>query len=359
MSLLAHAARNGTAPGILIASASTASVQLRAAEALHAALKEQNPGLPVRHVDVLELAAGLRTWQSSAERILAGRFQAVLRSRPWRVVLCTHVLPCRLAAGVVPIPFALVVPEFTPDASWLQREVCRYFVATPGAAEQIRARLPDVRIDATGIPIHPNFLRGPLQRAAREELGLEADRRTVLVLGGGPRAVIMESVRALLQRGPGDLQILALCEAGELPATRLAAPSAPHRQAGPGASDSAPVLKVFADADRTNVLMAAADIVVTDLADQTCGEALALGRPLILTGVDSAGEHARARTLVGAGVALAAPAPCDVPGAVELAFRHGGRLAAMRDAAGSLGRPYAATAIALAVGREFLRAEVA
>lgn len=379
-----------TEAGILIASASTGTGHLSAAEALRTALEDRNPGVPVTNVDVLQLAAPLvgpaygggfelmasrapwlwreiyhRTdgqrddprWGASAERVLFRRFRDLLGSRPWSLVLCTHFLPCQLAAGRSNIPFALAVTDFTLHRFWVQPGVARYFVATQDLATQLRSRVTGAKIDVTGIPVRPDVLQALPGEAARAAFGLDAARRTVLVMGGGLGIGVAESVVALLERGPRDLQILAVCGRNEASRVRLEALAESYRSQAPAAT--APDLRVFGRVGRIPDLMAAADLVITKPGGLTCSEALALGRPLILTRPIPGHEEANVRALTSAGVALSAPTPADVPGAVYLAYFHPARLNAMREAAGSLGQPHAASNIAASVRREFVLADVA
>lgn len=379
-----------TRPGILIASASTGTGHLSAAEALRTTLEERNPEVPVTHVDVLQLAAPfVRTaygggfelmaarapwlwreiyhrtdgqrddprWGAPAERVLFRGFRDLLRSRPWSLVLCTHFLPCQLAAGRGGIPFALAVTDFTLHRFWVQPGVERYFVATQDLARELRSRVTGASIDVTGIPVRPDLLRALPQAAARAALGLDAGRRTVLVMGGGLGIGVAESVAALMEGGPRDLQILAVCGRNEGARARLQALADAHGGHAQGAT--APDLRVFGRVDRIPDLMAAADLVVTKPGGLTCSEALALGRPLILTRPIPGHEEENVRALTSAGVALSAPTPADVPGAVHLAYFHQARLNAMRNAAAEMGQPHAAATIASSVRREFVLADVA
>lgn len=105
-------------------------------------------------------------------------------------------------------------------------------------------------------------------------------------------------------------------------------------------------------------MMSAADLVITKPGGLTCSEALALGRPLILTRPIPGHEEENVRALTSAGVALYAPGPADVPGAVYLAYFHPARLNAMRESAAGLGQPHAASTIAARVRREFVLDDV-
>ncbi|HEX8274292.1 MAG TPA: glycosyltransferase [Longimicrobiaceae bacterium] len=364
---------------VLIVSASTGTGHARAAEALRGALADRDPGLRVEHVDLLELAprwvraaygSGFelmvarapwlweriyrRTdgddrdrarWGPLAQRLLFREFSRLLLASPWRLCLCTHFLPCQLAAGRPGLPpFALSVTDFTLHRCWVQPGVRRYFVATDALAAELRPRVRGARVDATGIPIAGSFAAAPPREEARRALGLDAGRRTVLVMGGGLGLGVEEMATATLASGVRDLQVVAVCGRSADARERLEALGLPPER-----------LRVCGYVDGVERYLAAADVVVTKPGGLTSSEALALGRPLLLTRPIPGQEVGNTRALTAAGAALAAPDGRALRGAVEEAFGAPGLLAGLADAARRIGRPAAAADVAEAVRAEYLR----
>lgn len=362
---------------ILIASASAGTGHLHAAEALGQALLEWDPDTHIRHVDVLQLAPTwlrraygdgfefmaaraprlwkelyFRTdgevdtarWGAAAYRLLFHPFQQMLDGEAWDLVLCTHFLPCQLAAGRPGAPpFALVLTDFALHRFWVQQRVSRFFVATNALAGELRRRVHGARIDATGIPIDPRFLDSLPRAAARKELGLDIDRPVALVMGGGMGIGVVESTRAAAAADVPDLQILAVTGKSEH-ARQALAPLA--------AAD--PRVRVFGRVDRVQRFMAAADVVVTKPGGLTTSEALALGRPLVLSRAIPGHEEGNALTLAGLGAALNAPSPTNIREALEQLFGDPDLLSRTAESARRIGRPHAAQTIAGSVQREYL-----
>jgi hypothetical protein len=87
------------------------------------------------------------------------------------------------------------------------------------------------------------------------------------------------------------------------------------------------------------------DIVVCAGGGETLWSAPAAGIPLVLLGEPPEAERASVDLLIGAGAALAARDVYHLGSVVAYLTRHPERLAALRDASTSIGRPAAARAV--------------
>lgn len=363
--------------GVLIVSASTGTGHMRAAEALREAFEARGGVGEVRHVDLLATAprsvravygtgyekvaerapglwgrvyratdgddADLARWGPAANRLLFRDFRALLRSRAWSVCVSTHFLPCQLAAGRAGLPpFAMVVTDFTLHRVWVQPRVRRVFVATEAMAGELRVRVPGVRVTATGIPIAPPFASAPPRDEARVALGLDPARRVALVMGGGLGLGVEEAARAALDAAPADVQVVAVCGRNEEARARLASLTVAEGR-----------LVVHGFAKGMERFISAADVVATKPGGLTTSEALALGRPLVLTKPIPGAEEGNTRALSEAGAALPAQDDATLRQAFRRAFSEPGMLDALSAAARALGRPNAARDVADLVDQEY------
>ncbi len=216
---------------VLLASARAGARHLRAAEALRGAFAAESPTICVEHLDVLELAPRwVRTayadgfewiaaraprvwrqmyertnepgphsqrWGTMAERTLFRAFYRLIKAERWSMVVCTHFLPLQLASARSCLsPFGTVITDLTLHRYWLQPGVRRYFVATPALAQLVERQIRGARVLATGIPVDSAFAVAPSREEARQALGLNPPRPTVLVMGGGLGLRIEEAARA-------------------------------------------------------------------------------------------------------------------------------------------------------------------
>lgn len=362
--------------GVLIVSASTGTGHIRAGEALREACVERDAAQAVEHVDLLNLApswvramygggyelmatrapwvwqrvyrysdgegSDQARWSALAERLLFREFRRLLRSRPWKLCLCTHFLPCQLAARRPGMPpFSLVITDFTLHRYWVQPGVARYFVATESLADDLRPRVGRARVEATGIPVAPAFANAPPRAEARRDLGLDPRRPVAVVIGGGLGLGIAEMAEAVLAGAPPHVQVVAICGRNASARARL-------RSLGIASER----LQVNGYVTGVESYLSAADVVVTKPGGLTTSEALALGRPLLLARPIPGQETGNTRALVAAGAALVAPDLQELREAAGRIFTDEGLLMGLAAAARWIGRPHAARRIADILARE-------
>jgi processive 1,2-diacylglycerol beta-glucosyltransferase len=358
---------------VLIVSASAGTGHLRAGDALREAFELE--GTKAEHVDVLSLApAWVRTlyggtfellasrapriwrelydfsdgpsgdrarWGPVAARVLFREFRRLLRSQPWRCCVCTHFLPSQLAAGRAGLPpFVQVMTDFVLHRYWVQPRVRDHFVPGPEIARDLAGRILAVRVQAAGIPISPVFER-PLQPSeSRAEWNLDPTHPVALVMGGGlGLGVETAAVAALAADVPG-LQVVAVTGRNAGAKMRLERLGISHDR-----------LRVLGYVQGMERLLPAADVVVTKPGGLTTSEALAVGKPLILTRPIPGHEAANFEFLSNRGVALGAPREAALTAVLARFFREATLRQSLAEAARGMGAPGAARRIARAVRR--------
>lgn len=352
---------------VLIVSASAGTGHTRAAEAVRAAYESSVSGVNAVHVDILDLAprwvrslygtgfeklaahaprvwreiyrfadgedADRARWAETARRVLFREFEKLLRSRRWDHAISTHFLPAQLAAGRIQNGprFTIVVTDFTLHRYWVQPGVGHYCVAAQELAEGVRRRLPNARVLVTGIPIDARFCRS-------QSPAPQADRPVVLIAGGGLGIGVEESVHTCLVHAPANAQIVAVCGRNDAARSRLSRVALPRERLS--------TLGYVRDMER---LMAAADLIVTKPGGLTCSEALAMGKPLILTRPIPGHEEGNVRYLTGVGAALKGCTNAELAVAVRLALHNDRLRMALTAAAQEIGKPNSAAEVGAAV----------
>lgn len=189
------------------------------------------------------------------------------------------------------VPTAAYVSDFSPHPFWvyadLDSNVLMHEVAVPVAL----AGEPGARVQVCAPPVVGRFHPGEKQQA-RAELGLPTDRFTVLVSCGAYAFGDTDAtVRALLRAAP-EVQVVAACGRNEQTKRRLEALGEPAER-----------LLAMGWTDQMPRYVQAADLVLSNAGGATALEALATGRPLLMSQPIAAHGKANADLMVVAGLA--------------------------------------------------------
>lgn len=360
---------------IAILTLSVGSGHVQAAKAIERALEDSVDPLEVRTLDAIELARPwflwlyvqpywwmLRhapgMWRRLFDRRQRNRHRSTaphwvfrrgcaetlrqLKAFSPRLVIVTEIGAAEIAAlgrreGWFNAPILAVHTDLDTEPPWAQREIDVFCVASDQArAQLIEWGVSPNRILVCGIPIDPAFAlpfdRPELLRA----LGLDPHRPVVLVMGGGMGPVPLDEVVQSLEKCGLPLQVLAVAGHDQVMRARLEALR----------SKVALQLHPFGWSEKIPELMAAADVVITKPGGVTTAEALAAGRPMVLTHPIPGPEEVHIRYLEQNGVAFCARRLEEIP---QLAFRLLGnrqQLAEIGRRARELARPDASHAIA-------------
>ena len=297
--------------------------------------------------------AAVRLLRASVLRLVEpGLRAAVAREQP-AIVVSFHPLLNHLGARVLDRmppprpPMVTVVTDLVDvHAAWIAPDVD--LVLTPssqGLARCRRAGVAPERSADLGLPVAAAFCEPPAgdaERAAlRRGLGLDPERFTLLLTGGGEGSGgLGRRLRALL-RARLDLQIVVVCGRN----TRLRRRLEGLETAGP----TAVVVRGFVS--NMAAWMRAADVAVTKAGPGTIAEALCSGTPLLLTSHLPGQERGNIAYVVSTGTGRYVPRIADMVEAVAALSTPGSpALAAMRAELGAAARPRAAARVAALLG---------
>ena len=154
---------------------------------------------------------------------------------------------------------------------WAHEGTDLFLVTSELAAASIRSYYPEARVAVVEAPVRPGFYGAPSQADARATLGVPPDARCILIMSGAWGIGPLDDVaRALADEG---WWVLAVSGTNARLGARLATVARQYRSVIP-----------FGFTDRIPELMAASDVVLTSSGD-TCREARAIGRRLVLLDV--------------------------------------------------------------------------
>ena len=213
---------------------------------------------------------------------LVPALDAELRRRPADLVIAVFATGASAAArlsGGAPGPrTAVLCTDAVPHSLWVREGIDLFLVTSPAAAASVRRYVPHARACVVPPPVRPAFYRPLSQAVARRSLGVPADARCALLMGGGWGLGPLEAAAGAL--AAAGVHVLAVAGRNRRLAGRLEA-----------LASGAPRVHAFGFTERIVELMIACDVVVTLPGATTCGEARAVGRRLVL--LDAMPGHGR------------------------------------------------------------------
>lgn len=256
-------------------------------------------------------------------------------------IICTHFLPAEVLAHSVrnmdfTCPVWVQVTDFDLHRMWVHQGMAGYFAGNEEVAFRMRAQgIAPHAIHVSGIPIMPAFAEAPGRDECAREHGLDSQRMTVLLMGGGAGLGDLGQIAARLLALNSEYQIIALAGKNMVALTELQklAVDYPGRLSPQGFTDRVPHL------------MACADLVVTKPGGLSTSECLAMGLPMILNSPIPGQEERNADFLLEQGVALKASDAVTLEYRMRYLLQHPAKLAEMRDKAKALARPEAAARV--------------
>lgn len=256
-------------------------------------------------------------------------------------IICTHFLPAEILSRMIrkhgfSCPVWVQVTDFDLHRMWVHDHMAGYFAASDEVAFRMQAQgIAAAAVSVTGIPIMPVFGAALDRKVCAAEFGLDPQRTTILLMGGGAGLGSLDTVaeRLLALEDGFQLIVLAGKNAAALAALQALALRYPGRLLAQGFTD------------KVERLMACADLVITKPGGLTTSECLAMGLPMIVNAPIPGQEERNADYLLEQGVAMKAFDSVTLEYRVRYLLDNPAKLADMRDKARALGRADAARAV--------------
>ena len=277
------------------------------------------------------------------KRVLTRKMRVLLQQAAPDLVVSVHPLLTTIPHHVLRslgshAPFVVVITDlFSIHRLWLDREANLIIAPTQGALEFAKSEgVSENRLRMTGLPVSLKFLANEeSQSDLRVKLGLDVNRHTVLLIGGG--------------EGMGPLYTIARAlNDAKLPAQLaiITGRNKPLLKQLQSASWQIPVsLQGFV----TNMpdWMRASDVIITKAGPGTIMEAVSCGLPIMLSGFLPGQEEGNVTFVERNGIGVLRREPSDIARTLGEWFAPGNdTLAQFAARARELARPQAAIEIA-------------
>ncbi len=270
------------------------------------------------------------------------RMKRMFATHPADIIVCVHsvfVRPGVYAAKRLGItaPFITVITDYAwPAVVWYDRHVDRCLVPTQPAYERgLSLGLTPGQMVLTGAPVHPKFTHLTLtKQEARAQLGWDDNLPTILIVGGGDgMGPLVATARAIDSRHLNCQLVIIAGRNEELKATLEAI------------SWHIPT-KIYGFVNNMEVLMKAADLMISKAGPATITEAAILGLPLVLSGAIKYQESPNVDYVIANGAGVYAPGPERVAQSVTEILESSSALVRLQEGIKKLAQPDAIWKIA-------------
>jgi processive 1,2-diacylglycerol beta-glucosyltransferase len=248
----------------------------------------------------------------------------VQKDRP-DIIVCTHVLSSIIASVMRARDWtyaitAGVVTDFTVHPLWEEACDLDYYV-TPSELldfQMSRKGLDVSKVLPFGIPIRPQFSRNTDREDARRRLDLDAGVTTLLLMSGSMGYGSLDISTEKLDALPFDMQTIVVCGNNKDMYQKLKRKKFKKR------------FDIYGYVDYVDIMMDAADCIITKPGGITSSEALSKGLPMIMVNPIPGHETRNAEFMLNNGIALYATNSFPLEEAVFSLLKHPGRLEDLR-----------------------------
>ncbi len=216
-----------------------------------------------------------------------------------QAIVCPHIFSAQAITRMrekygVNIPAIGIVTDYTCSPFWEETRLDAYIIPAPQLADEfVKRGLPAHKLHPLGIPISPRFKKKVSREEARRAFSIQAEKVFVVFGGSMGYGCIPEVVEGLVKRQP-DAQVAAVCGSNKKLYYSLK-----------GIKNVLP----FEYIENVDVLMDAADVLITKPGGLSATEAMAKRLPIVFSLPIPGGEERNAEFLTSIGAAVYARKP--------------------------------------------------
>lgn len=269
-------------------------------------------------------------------RLMASEFRQLITLQKPDLIICTQVYAAQVInilqeAGELEALTVGIITDFTIQNYWQDVEAFDYIV-TPSdrlGYQLVQREIAQDRVLPFGIPVAEKFAQKTEQKEARIRLDLPLDLPLVLVMGGGMGFGDIDDYIDELDNTDLLMQLVVVCGSNEHLYHKLTHKVINHEH------------QILGYVDTIDLLMDAADCIITKPGGISTAESLAKGLPMIMVGQLPGVEDRNVEFLLNNGAALYATKTFPLGEALQLLLETPERLQQIKTAMASLAKPHA------------------
>lgn len=268
----------------------------------------------------------------------ASKFTRIVTDFEPDVLVCTHVFAAQLIneikkRGLLTTTTIGIITDYTIHPYWEDVPYIDYIVTASELLHHraLRRGIEPNRLLHFGIPIHPKFNHEISRADACGELGIDPNRPTILMMGGSMGYSNNKKLIQSLSLIGMDFQLLVVCGNNKRQYHSLMRSMDEY--------DGPCTIYPYGFVTNVEVMMSAADCIITKPGGLTVSEALAKNLPMILVNPIPGHEERNVEFLLNNGMALQVTKTFPVDEAVYHLFYNEARLISIRQTMHAVAHP--------------------
>lgn len=251
------------------------------------------------------------------------------------VIICTHIFPAIILdamreKGELNAKTIGILTDFMFHPYWEEASRLDY-VVTPNEqllAQALKKGFTETQILPIGIPIHPKFSEKKYTaEQARGELGIDINKRTVLLMSGSMGYGNIEETVMALDSVPYDFQLITVCGNNSAAKARIDELKTKKRILNLGF------------VDYVDKLMDASDCIISKPGGLTTSEAMSKRLPMVIVDPIPGQEDRNTEFLTNNGVAMAVTSTSPLDEVIYQLLSNPRRVEVMREAIDLIAKP--------------------
>lgn len=251
-------------------------------------------------------------------------------------IVCTHVFSAQVvnvmkARGWIDTPSIGIITDYTIHPFWQDVGQIEHIVTASELLtfQALKRGIREEQILPLGIPISPKFSKSVDKKEARRQLGIDEDKLTVLLMSGSMGHGNISQVLRDMDEISADFQVLAVCGNNHHAKRKI---------------DKLILRKkvyCYGYVDNVDLMMDAADCIVTKPGGLTTSEALAKNLPIVMVNPIPGQEERNVEFMLNNGLAINATDTFPVDEALYQLFMYPEKLENMIENIRLVGKPNA------------------
>lgn len=252
------------------------------------------------------------------------------------VIVCTHVFSAQVinvmkARNWIDVPVIGIVTDYTIHPFWQDVGKVDYIVTASEllTLQALKRGIRKEQILPLGIPINPKFSKHIDKKEARRQLGIDENKRTLLLMSGSMGHGNLSQVLETIDTIDTDFQILAVCGNNH------------HAKRKIDKMETKKKVYCYGFVNNVDLMMDASDCIVTKPGGLTTSEALAKNLPIVMVNPIPGQEERNVEFMLNNGLAINSTDTFPVDEAIYQLFMYPEKLQNMIENIKIIGKPNA------------------